>query len=86
MRYTKWFASIALMAGMTVAGTGAASAAERRNAYNDNNRVQTRTQTVVQDRVTRDRFEGNRFDRDRRTYETPVRYRVVRRDVRDYCR
>ena len=39
MRYTKWFASIALAAGMAVAGTTAASAQDWRDIRHEYNRV-----------------------------------------------
>ena len=39
MRYTKWFASFAIMAGMAVAGTTAASAQDYRDLRHDYNRI-----------------------------------------------
>jgi hypothetical protein len=51
MRYTKWFASIALAAGMAVAGTTAASAQDWRGVSHEYNRVDSLRSTIARDRV-----------------------------------
>jgi hypothetical protein len=69
MRKTKWFASVALAAGMMVAGTSAASAQDWRDVRHDNNRVESLQRVVARDRARlgEDMRHGNRrqIDRDR---------------------
>jgi hypothetical protein len=62
MRKTKWFASVALAAGMMVAGTSAASAQDWRDVRHDNNRVESLRNTVARDRarLAEDLRYGNR--------------------------
>ena len=69
MRKTKWFASVALAAGMMVAGTSAASAQDWRDVRHDNNRVESLQRLVARDRarLADDMRHGTRrqIDRDR---------------------
>ena len=51
MRYTKWFASIALAAGMAVAGTTAASAQDWRDVRRDSSRVDRMNADIARDRA-----------------------------------
>jgi hypothetical protein len=51
MRYTKWFASFAIAAGMAVAGTTAASAQDWRDLRHDYNRVDRMRDDIGRDRV-----------------------------------
>jgi hypothetical protein len=51
MRYTKWFASIALAAGMAVAGTTAASAQDWRDVRHDSARIQQMNADIARDRA-----------------------------------
>jgi hypothetical protein len=64
MRKTKWFASVALAAGMMVAGTSAASAQDWRDVRHDNNRVESLRNVVARDRarLAEDMRHGNRRD------------------------
>jgi len=54
MRYTKWFASFAIMAGMAVAGTTAASAQDYRDLRHDYNRINRMQADIARDRVRLD--------------------------------
>jgi hypothetical protein len=49
MRYTKWFASIALAAGMAVAGTTAASAQDWRGPRQEYNRADSLRSAIARD-------------------------------------
>jgi uncharacterized protein RhaS with RHS repeats len=49
MRYTKWFASIALAAGMAVAGTTAASAQDWRGVSHSYNRADSLRSVIARD-------------------------------------
>src|SRR5438270_198444 len=73
MRYTKWFASIALAAGMAVAGTTAASAQDWRDTRHEYNRAESLRSAVVRDRarLAEDYRHGNRWEirRDRAELE-----------------
>jgi hypothetical protein len=73
MRYTKWFASIALAAGMAAAGTTAASAQDWRDTRHEYNRVDALRATIARDRVrlAADLRHGNRREiaRDRAQLE-----------------
>jgi len=73
MRYTKWFASIALAAGMAVAGTTAASAQDWRDARHENNGSDWLRSAVARDRarLAEDYRRGNRrnITRDRAELE-----------------
>ena len=51
MRYTKWFASIALAAGMAVAGTTAASAQDWRDVRQDSSRIDRMNADIARDRA-----------------------------------
>jgi hypothetical protein len=51
MRYTKWFASVAIAAGMAVAGTTAASAQDWRDLRHDYNQVDRMRDDIARDRV-----------------------------------
>src|SRR6185312_14225801 len=51
MRYTKWFASIALAAGMAVAGTTAASAQDWRDTRHEYNRADWLRSAIARDRA-----------------------------------
>jgi hypothetical protein len=64
MRYTKWFASIALAAGMAVAGTTAASAQDWRDTRRENNGSEWLQSAVARDRarLAEDYRHGNRRD------------------------
>src|SRR5581483_5579425 len=93
MRYMKWFASFALAAGLTVAGTGAASAQDWRDLRHDYNRVDVLRSEIAADRarLNEDLRCGNRYAaaRDRAELERDERAlraqsRDIRRDVRDY--
>ena len=92
MRYTKWFASFALAAGMAVMGTTAASAQDYRDVRHDYNRVERLRDTIARDRarLAADMRYGNRWavqrDRealDRHEAELRVMLRETRRDWRD---
>jgi hypothetical protein len=54
MRYTKWFASLALAGGMAVAGTGLASAQEWRHVDNDYARISRMQNDIARDRARLD--------------------------------
>ena len=54
MRYTKWFASLALAGGMAVAGTGLASAQEWRHVDNDYARIDRMRNDIARDRARLD--------------------------------
>ena len=73
MRYTKWFASIALAAGLAVAGTTAASAQDWRDTRHEYNRAEWLRSAVARDRarLTEDYRHGNRWEiaRDRAELE-----------------
>jgi len=73
MRYTKWFASIALAAGMAVAGTTAASAQDWRDTRHEYNRAEWLRSAVARDRarLAEDYRHGNRREiaRDRAELE-----------------
>src|SRR6476660_6960563 len=93
MRYTKWFASFALAAGMAVMGTTAASAQGFRDVRHDSNRVERLRDTIARDRarLAADLRRGNRWEisRDRATLESHeaelrVMLRDTRRDDRSY--
>src|SRR3954466_10143579 len=93
MRYTKWFASFALMAGMAVMGATAASAQDYRDVRHDYNRVERLRDTIARDRarLAADMRHGNRWaiSRDRATldrHEAELRamLRETRRDDRGY--
>jgi hypothetical protein len=92
MRYTKWFASFALAAGMAVMGTTAASAQDWRDLRHDYNRVDRLRDLIARDRarLAADMRYGNRWavarDRDaleRHETELRVMLRETRRDWRD---
>jgi hypothetical protein len=51
MRYMKWFASLAMAAGMAVAGTGAASAQDWRDLHQDYNRADRLNAEIARDRA-----------------------------------
>jgi len=87
MRKTKWFASLALAAGMMVAGTSAASAQDWRDVRHDYNRVETLRNTVARDRarLAQDTRFGNRRQvaRDRETLDRhEAELRAAMRDTR----
>ena len=93
MRYTKWFASLALAAGMAVMGTTAASAQDWRDNRHDYNRVERLRDTIARDRarLAADLRRGNRreISRDRAALERHeielrVMLRETRRDERGY--
>src|ERR1043166_5160401 len=73
MRYTKWFASIALAAGMAVAGTTAASAQDWRDTRHEYNRAESLRAAVARDRarLAEDYRNGSRWEirRDRSELE-----------------
>jgi hypothetical protein len=54
MRYTKWFASLALAGGMAVATTGAASAQDWRHVDNDYARIERMRNDIARDRARLD--------------------------------
>ncbi len=92
MRYTKWFASFALAAGMAVMGTTAASAQDWRDLRHDYNRVDRLRDMIARDRarLAADIRYGNRWavarDRealDRHEAELHFMLRETRRDLRD---
>ena len=92
MRYTKWFASFALAAGMAVMGTTAASAQDWRDLRHDYNRVERLRDTIARDRarLAADMRHGDRWaaarDRamlDRHETELRLMLRETRRDRRD---
>ncbi len=92
MRYTKWFASFALAAGMAVMGTTAASAQDWRDLRHDYNRVERLRDTIARDRarLVADMRRGDRraVARDRAIldrHEDELRFmlRETRRDWRD---
>src|SRR4051812_18839665 len=87
MRYTKWFASIALAAGMAVAGTTAASAQDWRDTRHEYNRVDVLRSTVARDRarLAQDLRHGNRWEiaRDRAQLDRhEAELRVMLRNTR----
>ena len=87
MRYTKWFASIALVAGMAVAGTTAASAQDWRDSRHEYNRVDRLASAVARDRarLNDDYRHGDRRDiaRDRARLERDeAALRAQSRDTR----
>jgi hypothetical protein len=95
MRYTKWFASFALAAGMALAGTSAASAQGFRDLRHDYNRVDWLRAAVARDRarLNEDMRYGRRWaaqrDREelmRHEAELRAQYRDVRHDYRGYDR
>ena len=95
MRYTKWFASFALAAGMAVAGTSAASAQDFRDLRHDYNRVDWLRDAVARDRarLDADYWHGNRWavarDRaelERHEAELRAQYRDIHRDERGFYR
>ena len=85
MRYTKWFASIALAAGMAVAGTTAASAQEWRDMRHDNNRVDGLQSAIARDhaRLAEDYRHGNRREIARDRAELERHKAQLRAQVRD---
>src|SRR5215208_4473942 len=92
MRYTKWFASFALAAGMAVMGAPAASAQDWRDLRHDYNRVERLRDTLARDRarLAADVRRGDRRaiarDRgmlDRHEDELRLMLREPRRDWRD---
>jgi hypothetical protein len=87
MRKTKWFASVALAAGMLVAGVSAASAQDWRDVRHDNNRVESLQRVVARDRarLADSLRHGNRWEvrRDRETLERhEADLRAAMRDMR----
>jgi hypothetical protein len=89
MRYTKWFASIAVAAGMAVAGTTAASAQDWRDTRHENNRAEWLRSAVARDRarLAEDYRHGNRreiardrAELDRHEAELRAQYRNSRYD------
>lgn len=54
MRYTKWFASIALAGGMAVAGSGIASAQDWDHVDHDYARIQRMRNDIARDRARLD--------------------------------
>jgi hypothetical protein len=95
MRYTKWFASFALAAGMAVMGAPAASAQSSREVRHDLNRVERLRDLVARDRarLAADLRRGDRWAAARsrtmlQRHEVELRamLRETRRDVRDYNR
>jgi hypothetical protein len=95
MRYTKWFASFALAAGMAVMGTTAASAQDWRDLRHDYNRVDRLRDQIARDRarLAADLRRGdrrsaarNRLALERHEAELRVMLRETRRDSRDNSR
>jgi hypothetical protein len=95
MRYTKWFASIALAAGMAVMGTSAASAQDWRDVRHDYNRVDRLRDIVARDRarLAADLRRGDRWAAarsratlERHEAELRAQMRETRRDTRDFNR
>lgn len=92
MRFTKWFASFALAAGMVVMGTPAASAQDWRDLRHDYNRVDRLRDTIARDRARlaadlrrgdRRAASRSRLALERHEAELRVMLRETRRDWRD---
>ena len=85
MRYTKWFASIALAAGMAVAGTTAASAQDWRDTRHEYNRADWLRSAIARDRARlAERFSARQSPGDRAGSRQLERHEAeLRAQVRD---
>ena|SRR5678815_4522489 len=85
MRYTKWFASIALAAGMAVAGTTAASAQVWRDTRYEFNRVDMLRSAIARDHARlADAYRyGNRWEIARRRAELERHEAELRAQLRN---
>jgi hypothetical protein len=85
MRYTKWFASIALAAGMAVAGTTAASAQDWRDARHEYDRADSLRSVIARDqaRLAESYRHGNRWEIARNRAQLERDEAAQRAQVRD---